>query len=404
VEGADVRSIAGAEPTLESVRDLVRRARARHPEQELHVVIEAGSEHWVWLFHAAGTTVFVVDPKQAKAFAESLHSSGAKDDSRDSGTLAQLGLSPSHAKEPWAPSSELHSQLAVLASGHEQLINDLGRAQQRLRDLLRAHMPVVNGALRDVSTAWVATVLKAIPTPWHARKLTRPEFDQLLAGSGSRQKSRDALWNAIQATEAPWLGESQARAIALRVGQLVDQIQQLVAQLAEVDRELDVLTQPMKVRSILESLDGIGLNLSVALILFGVGDVSTDRDQLSVQMGASPVFIGSGRTQKGKAKGHAVMRRAAPPRARASVFLLGRLASQRLDWAIEMYKDARSRGQKAATAYRRIARSVLRIVSAMVRTGHEYDNARYVRALQQKGVRWAAGLTVPLLPVATGTP
>ena len=55
-----------------------------------------------------------------------------------------------------------------------------------------------------------------------------------------------------------------------------------------------------------------------------------------------------------------------------------------------MYADARQHGQNAAHAYRRIARSLLRILTAMARDGKPDDDARYLRALQAKGVPWAA--------------
>jgi len=86
------------------------------------------------------------------------------------------------------------------------------------------------------------------------------------------------------------------------------------------------------------------------------------------------------------------MRRAAPSRARRATYLIGRLATQRLGWAAAMYEDARSRGQSAATAFRRVARCVLRIQTAMMRTGQPYDDGRYVAALKAKGVRWATHL------------
>lgn len=134
-EGCPVRGIKGAEPSFSSVRELVARVQARHPGHDVHVMIEAGGEGWARLFHSADAVVHVVDPKQAKRFGESLQSSGAKDDARDSQTLALMGLSAAHQSSPWAPDSELRAQLDILSSGHEQLTNDTGRAQQRLRDL-----------------------------------------------------------------------------------------------------------------------------------------------------------------------------------------------------------------------------------------------------------------------------
>jgi len=64
--------------------------------QSVHVIIALGSMLWVQLFHAAGASVHVVDPKQARRFGESLCSSQAKDAARDARTLAELGRSHAH--------------------------------------------------------------------------------------------------------------------------------------------------------------------------------------------------------------------------------------------------------------------------------------------------------------------
>ena len=75
------RAITGAGPSLQEVRDLLARVRQRHSaDGEIHVLIEAGASGWVRLLDQAGATVYVVDPKQAKRYAESLCSSGAKAD------------------------------------------------------------------------------------------------------------------------------------------------------------------------------------------------------------------------------------------------------------------------------------------------------------------------------------
>ncbi|MEZ4236733.1 MAG: hypothetical protein R3F59_11375 [Myxococcota bacterium] len=133
--------------------------------------------------------------------------------------------------------------------------------------------------------------------------------------------------------------------------------------------------------------------MSAALIEFVFRDgVPANRDEAAIRMGASPVFVGSGRTRDGRNKGTVRMRKSAPSRARCACYLIGRLAMQRLDWAKAMYKDARRRKQSAATAFRRIARCVLRIQTSMARTGTLYDNDRYVASLKAHGVPWAAAL------------
>ncbi len=111
------RRITGASRTLAGVRDLLERVKKRDPRiTEIHVIIEAGSPGWAELFHHAGAIVHVVDAKQAKAYAESVCSSGAKDDGRDADNLVGMGRSPRHLPKVWKPEGELQAQLGELST------------------------------------------------------------------------------------------------------------------------------------------------------------------------------------------------------------------------------------------------------------------------------------------------
>jgi transposase len=381
-----------AGPRLDAVQDLVERVRSEIGADEVYVLIEAGSSLWPNLFHAAGAVVHVVDPKQARRFAESQGSSGAKDDPRDSGSLVDMCRSASHRKAPWAPEPIPLQQLDVLAKLQEQRTKDRARTKQRLRDVLRNQMPLLDEALpSDISSDWVIALLRKVPTPFHARKLTRDELDRI--ARAAKPARRDRVWAALQLTKAPWIDAAMAKTIAVQVRLELAQLEALGKQLEEIDEQLERATGGMETRTEAESIDGIGLKMSTSLIQFAFRDgVPADRDQASIRLGASPVFSGSGKHRDGRAKGHVRMRRSAPARARRTAYLLGRLVMPRHAWAKAMFADGRKRGQNAATVYRRIARSVLRILSAMIRTGEPYDEARYVASLKANGVPWAATL------------
>ncbi|OGV88236.1 MAG: hypothetical protein A3K19_11575 [Lentisphaerae bacterium RIFOXYB12_FULL_65_16] len=389
-------AIKGAKRTLEAVKEIIERVRMLYPEVEkIHVVIEAGAPGWVEMFHHAGAVVHVVDPKQAKAFAESLGSSGAKDDKRDAGSLAEMGRS--RKIEIWRPRSELYQQLDMLSTEHEAVTADLTASKQRLRACLRERFPSLEVLLIDLGYGWVHRLLRLVPTPFHGRKMTRDQIAEAMRGSGARKESLERVYEAFAAGDAPWLTEAMARVQAQRVGRLVEQIALLSQQVASIEKELDQLTAELDLRHLLESVGGIAMKMAIRLIVFGIGldEVPEDRDPLGILLGASPVFRGSGKDRKGQSKGRAVMRRAANHGAKSTTYLLGRQASLQLDWAAAMYRNARKRGQSAATAYRRIARCLLRILTAMVRGGQPYDNDRYVASLQRHGVAWGMELTTP---------
>lgn len=396
------RAFKKATRNLDSVRQVLQAAQQTKDVDELHVVIETGAPGWVQMLHQVGAKVFVVDCKQAKAFSDSLRSSGAKSDRTDALMLARMGQSPSHALHPWTPSDPLSTALDELVAERMSTTEERIRAVQTLRSLLRERAFDLENVLSVLHRAWVCRLLRAIPTAWHARQIDRVQFDQIMKGSGARRSTRDKVWKAIQLLSQHDENPTVAEARKLRVHTLIDRVETLTASIDRIDNELARLTQDLDIKKVLTSVDGINDTLAHQLLSLGfdLSEPPKHRDEVATRIGAAPVFVGSGEKsgKTGAKKGYAKMRRSASARARRTCYLLGRLASQQLEWARAMYQDARQRGQNAATAYRRIARSLLRILSAMVRYNEPYDEARYIKALQANGVSWAAGLTPAAQP------
>ena len=393
-EGPVGRGRYRSRPSLAEVRSLLERVVSDTGSTEVWAMVEAGAPQWAELLHAAGAKVFVVDAKQARRFAESLCSSGAKDDPRDAASLAEQCRSRARQLEAWSPESSELRQLDVLAAAREQRAADAQRARQRLRSVLFRTMPLVESRLPSgLDAAWVERFLREVPTPWHARTLTRATFDALTRGAHAG--TRDTLWTALQETLASVVPDAAvAQAFALPVHQELDLISLLDRQAAAAEARVDEVTREHPSRQAAESMRGLGTKLSLALLRHGFRDeVPASRDAVSVKLGASPVFVGSGRNARtGRPKGGARMRRSSSPQARRTSYLVGRLATQHHAWARAMFADGRARGQTAATAYRRVCRSVLRILSSLMRTGESYDEVRYVASLKARGVSWAMSL------------
>jgi transposase len=385
------RVIRGASPVPDEVCDLVRRVQERHPQADrILVFIEAGNKLWPRLFEQAGATVHVVDPKQVHYFAKSLSSSGAKDDRRDARTLVEFGRSLGHRLPRTAQPSPEHEVLLKLSRAHEQTSNELTKTVQRLRSALLQSMPEVSAVMRRLTNDWCLRLLECAPTPWHLERLTREELDGLMAQT--RQETRDRLWQAVQRLGHDWLTEQVATLEARLLRMQIRRVRDLRDQLAELDQMLDDATCDKPERAVLESVKGIAMLQATALTLHAFSQPITDRDDAGIRMGVCPVFRGSAEDKHGQKQGSARLRRSVASSASRAGYLLGRLASQHLRWAKAMYQDGRARGQRAATVYRRIARSLLRILSAMVRNHEPYDEDRYIAALKSNGVSWAMAL------------
>jgi hypothetical protein len=294
-----------------------------------------------------------------------------------------------HHSKVWEPSDA--DRLTKLESMRSRADKNKVKGKQRARAVLQQSMPTVNDAIPDVASKWVYNLLQLAPTPWHAQQLTQQQL--MDAMSGAHKATKMQVLAAYELAESPWLDQTSAELDALHLHQILDTLQQAVAQEAKLLECIDEIGKEFASKDVLESVDGIGKRVAISLLTFAFRDlVPLDRDAANRLMGGSPIFDGSGQNRDGSPKGTVRMRRSAPPRARRCVYLLGRLAHRHLGWAEAMYEDGRKRGQKAATIYRRIARSLLRILTAMVRNQEPYDDARYVAALKKNGVSWAMDL------------
>lgn len=343
---------------------------------------------WVRLLHAVGVVIHIVDPKQASRFAESRGSSGAKDDARDARILVELARSPAHLPPAWTAPSEDARQLARALGRHESLTAKKTRETQQLRADLALTMPLVDQAIDAMDTKWARVLVRAIPTPHHAASLTNEALLALMKGAHRATIAR--VWAAIQSTDALAMTTAEAKAEADAVHDSLDRLDLLEVHLKKVDGVIEALLDAFAAAERIHDIPGFGTKLTAAVIAYGALD--GDRDATAVRMGAAPVFRGSGRRADGSPKGVVKMRRAAPANARRAVYMLGRAAVGNLPWARAQFAASRARGKRAGTAYRHVVRSLLRLVSAIVRTGKAYDERAYVTSLKAHGVTWATAL------------
>lgn len=369
---------------LDAAEKFLKRVRAEFDATEIRVGIEAGAPGWVALLDAAGADVFVLDPKQVKRFGETLGSSGAKDDKRDAKTVVEFLRSPVHEHQVWQPPSTLQRVVEIVLSEREQAIKERTATLQRIRQHLRELLPQVDAVLPSSFGKWVVALLRLVSTSEQADALSREQFEAVMHSYGARMRTRDRVWNAIK-QRRPKLCPEVAKRLTGRMHRLLDRLDLLNHQIAQLDADLDATTRDSQLRQMFQSIKGIGPQLAIGLLSLGF-DPEDQRDRVAIKMGAAPVYRGSAK------RGSTQMRRAAKSRHKAMAYLLGRLASQQLGWAKAMYADGRARGQTAAHAYRRIARSLLRILQAMVRNKTEYDEEHYIQQLKRNGVSWAAKL------------
>lgn len=164
---------------------------------EVAVGIETDRGLWVTALHAAGYTVYAINPRQVARYRERHGTSGAKSDKTDAHTMAGMVRTDSHQLRAVAGDSPEAEAIKVAARAHQTLIWERTRQIQRLRAALREYFPAALEAFEDLAAADTLELLAQAPDPVSAARLTTSRITSAL--SRARRRGIPAKAAAIAA-------------------------------------------------------------------------------------------------------------------------------------------------------------------------------------------------------------
>ena len=176
---------------------------------------------------------------------------------------------------------------------------------------------------------------------------------------------------------------------------MVDELDNSLARDRQLEEVLTALVDASNEATILQTVKGIGLVVSskLAASVYSKQELArADRSRDPRDYATRLARCASVSEQTGTSTSKVKRRRSGSDMAASAVTSAAVQATQRLPWARAMMRYRRSKGDGYHTALRKVGRSLLRILTAMVRTGEPYDDELYVARLKWKGVVWAAGL------------
>jgi transposase len=147
---------------------------------EVRAGIETDRGPWVQALVAAGYTVYAVNPLQTARYRERRTVSGAKSDTADAHTLADMVRTDSHQLRPAAGDSAEAEAVKVVARAHKTLIWERTRHLQRLRNALRDYFPAALEAFSELAAADTLELLARAPDPASAARLTTAQISAAL--------------------------------------------------------------------------------------------------------------------------------------------------------------------------------------------------------------------------------
>jgi Transposase/Transposase IS116/IS110/IS902 family len=187
---------------------------------------------------AAGYQVFAVNPLQVARSRQRHVTSGAKSDTGDAHTLADMVRTDRHQLRPIAADSALAEAVKVLARAHQTLIWDRSRQVLRLRAALLEFFPAALQAFDDLAAPDALELLAAAPDPTSAAGLQPSKIRAALKGAG-RHRVADKAAELQVRLGADHLAQpsvvvdayaATVQATVAVIGTLNDQIETLEAQ------------------------------------------------------------------------------------------------------------------------------------------------------------------------------
>jgi transposase len=352
-------------------------------KEQLACIVE--TTHGLLIAHLLeqGWPVYPVNPRTVE---RRRAPSGAKTDTIDAYLLAKTGRADFQDLRRLNPDSEQIQELKTLTRDQDALVHMQTRLVNQLTACLKAYYPVVLELFSKLQQPTTLTFLRAYPTLQAARSTSVEELTALLK-QAKYPGARKAAQHIAQHLQQPCL---QANAVTTRTKArlmlaLADQLEPLLKQIAEYDKEIERLFLIHADSELFQALPRAGSRLAPRLLAEMGDDRSRYESAGSLQAlaGTSPVLFQSGTYQKA----HRRLGCIKPWRNALHQFAWQSTLQEA--WAREYYQRKRAEGKSHTVAVRALANVWVRILYAIWQKKEPYQTATFEQARQAHASRVA---------------
>ena len=329
----------------------------------------ATGHYWIALFDflcSQGYKVAVINPIQTSAFRKVETVRKLKTDAVDAVLIAELVRFK--AFEPSAMADEAAVGIRDLARLRMSLVREQTALKNQCKALMDRAFPEYEALFSDMFGAGSLAVLKAFPTPTEIAKTEVQTIESRLrqASRGRLGRARaEALKSAAHSSVGVSFG---AKSLALQVRVLVETIEFIAGQIAELESALDSLLVETP-GAWLKTVPGINTALA-ALIAGEVGDAK--RFESPRQLVAYAGMDASKR-QSGESDPDCQMSKRGSPFLRYALMLAADGARKHAPSFRRAYEQARARGKHHIVALSVVARKVAGVCLSLMKEGRAYE-------------------------------
>jgi len=326
--------------------------------------------------------IFPIDPSTLAYHRKAFAPSGAKDDPTDAELALDLLFKHTERFKPLQPQSVEMRTLMLLVEHRRKLMNDRVRITNRLRNALKQYYPQVLEWFDRIDTVLFCDFIRRWPSLIQARRARRATLEKFFREHNMNRKA--LLERRIQAIKTAMpLTEDEAVIVPyrLQVLGLVAQLEIALESIKTYDQEIAELMPRHPDHELFDVLPGAGpVHAARLMVAFGEQrERYASADEVQMYGGIAPVTKRSGDST------WVHWRWQCPTFMRQTFVEWAGQTINKSYWAGLYYYQQRAKGCSHQAAVRALAFKWIRILYRCWKTRTPYDEARYLKALQDRG-------------------
>jgi transposase len=326
--------------------------------------------------------IYPINPTTLAKYRQAFNPSGAKDDPTDAALALDILLNHPDRFEPLNPQSVEMRTLMTLVEQRRKIMNDRIRITNRLRNAVKQYYPQVLEWFDHIDTPLFCDFIKQWPTLVQVRRARRTTLEKFFHEHNMYRKPlMEKRLQAIKSAQPLTTDDAVITPYRLQTLTLVDQLVVALNALKMYDKEIAAIATQHPDFELFNSLPGAGPQLAPRLLVaFGEQrERFASAAEVQKYSGIAPVTERSGNK-------HWVHWRWQCPKFLRQTF--AEWAAQTINksyWAGLFYYQQRAKGCTYQAAVRALAFKWIRILYRCWKTNTPYDEAKYLKALKDRG-------------------
>ncbi len=326
--------------------------------------------------------IYPINPSTLAKYRQAFNPSGAKDDPTDAQLAADLLIHHPERFEPLNPQSVEMRTLMTLVEQRRRIMNDRVRTTNRLRNALKQYYPQVLDWFDRIDTLLFCDFIRRWPSLTQVKRARQATLEKFFHQHNMNRKG--LLKRRLEAIKSSQPLTTDAAVILpyrLQALTLVNQLEVVLQSLQMYDDQIAALAPQHPDYELFSTLPGAGPHLAPRLLVaFGEQrERFTSAAEVQKYSGIAPV------TERSGQKTWIHWRWQCPTFLRQTFVEWAAQTINKSYWAGLYYYQQRAKGCSYQAAVRSLAFKWIRILYRCWVTRTQYDEAKYLKALRERG-------------------